>query len=137
MADDDSERRVLSRKALAKEQRRAAYQKAKQRRDSDPRYLLMKQQAKEQRRAAYQKVKERRKAEAQAQKLAAKLGPNPNEVRTRRLQLKFGAPGSSSVSPEVESGPAEGEVAEPAVEGSDLIPAMVINCLSKGSSAAN
>jgi ribosomal silencing factor RsfS len=72
MSADDSDRRVLSRKELAKEQRRAAYQKAKERRATDPRYLAMKEAAKEQRRAAYQKAKERRKAAAAEQKTKLK-----------------------------------------------------------------
>lgn len=59
-----NERRILSRKELAKEQRHAAYQSAKARRATDPRYLAMKEAVKVQRRAAYQKVKDRRKAAA-------------------------------------------------------------------------
>jgi hypothetical protein len=59
-----NERRVLSRKELAKEKRHAMYQSAKARRATDPRYLAMKEAVKVQRRAAYQKVKERRKAVA-------------------------------------------------------------------------
>ena len=72
MSADDSDRRVLSRKELSKEQRRTAYQKAKEWRASDPRYLAMKEAAKEQRRAAYQKEKERRKAVAAEQKAKLK-----------------------------------------------------------------
>lgn len=70
--DDDKERRVLTRKELAKEQRRAAYQRQKTQRATDPRYLAMKEAAKEQRRAAYQKVKQSRKAEAAASKQSTK-----------------------------------------------------------------
>jgi hypothetical protein len=73
MADNDkTERRVLSAKELAKEQRRAAYQRQKSQRASDPRYLAMKAAAKEQRRAAYQRLKESRKAEAAASKRSSK-----------------------------------------------------------------
>ncbi len=70
--DDDAERRILTRKELAKEQRRAAYQRQKAQRATDPRYLAMKEAAKEQRRAAYQKLKEGRQAENVASKRAAK-----------------------------------------------------------------
>lgn len=65
---DAGERRVLSRKEVAKEKRHAMYQSAKERRATDPRYLAMKEAAKTQRRAAYQKVKDRRKAAAADEK---------------------------------------------------------------------
>ncbi len=71
-SDDDDARRILTRKELAKEQRQAAYQRAKEQRASDPRYQAMKQAAKEQRRAAYQRLKQSRKAEATATKAATK-----------------------------------------------------------------
>ncbi len=70
--DDETERRILTRKELAKEQRRAAYQRQKAQRATDPRYLAMKEAAKEQRRAAYKKVKEGRQAESAASKRVAK-----------------------------------------------------------------
>jgi len=69
---DASERRILSQKELAKEQRHAMYQSAKERRATDPRYLAMKEAAKLQRRAAYQKVKEHRKAVAAEEKAKRK-----------------------------------------------------------------
>jgi hypothetical protein len=69
---DVHEQRVLSRKELAKEQRHALYQSAKERRAADPRYLAMKETAKVQRRAVYQKVKERRKAAAADEKAKRK-----------------------------------------------------------------
>jgi hypothetical protein len=65
---DDSERRVLSRKELAREIRHAAYVKAKERRKNDPRVLAMKEAAKKQRRELYQRVKEQRKAAGAEQK---------------------------------------------------------------------
>jgi len=80
----DTERRLLSRKEAAKEQRHAAYLKAKQRRASDPRYLAMKEAAKEQRRAAYQQVKERRRAVALEQKAAQKLSHTAQVAARRR-----------------------------------------------------
>ena len=86
MSADDSDRRVLSRKELAKEQRRTAYQRAKERRATDPRYLAMKEAAKEQRRAAYQKVKERRKAATADQKAKLKA-----ERATQRSEDRAGA----------------------------------------------
>lgn len=131
MSNDDSDRRILSRKALAKEQRRAAYQKAKERRDSDPRYLAMKQQAKEQRRAAYQKLKERRKAEADTQKRAAKRAQTPDDVRTQRLQAKYAKDRATVPLPTDETDRAS---ADPEVATS--VRALVA-WLSKGSNVAN
>ena len=55
-------RTVISRKELARELRRQAYQRAKQARAVDPRYQAMKERAKQQRRELYQKAKEQRKA---------------------------------------------------------------------------
>jgi hypothetical protein len=68
------ERRVLSQRELAKENRRVAYQGAKERRATDPRYLAMKEAARMQRRAAYQKAKERRKALTADDKAKRKAG---------------------------------------------------------------
>jgi hypothetical protein len=68
------ERRVLSRRELAKELRHAAYQSAKERRATDPRYLAMKEAARVQRRAAYQKAKDRRKAATADEKAKRKAG---------------------------------------------------------------
>lgn len=72
MSDDDSQRKILSRKELAKELRRNAYQRAKEQRAKDPRFIKMKEAAKEQRRAAYQKIKEKRKGEEATAKANAK-----------------------------------------------------------------
>jgi len=63
MSDDDSYR-VLSRKELARELRKQAYQKAKERRAKDPRVLAMKEAARQQRREVYQRVKAQRKEAA-------------------------------------------------------------------------
>jgi cell division protein FtsN len=71
MAADDSERRILTRKELAKEQRQAAYKKAKEQRATDPRHLAMKEAAREQRRAQYQKLKQGRAGETAAKKTKA------------------------------------------------------------------
>jgi hypothetical protein len=55
-------RSILSRKELARELRRQAYQKAKLARANDPRHLAMKERARQQRRELYRKAKEQRKA---------------------------------------------------------------------------
>lgn len=82
MSDDDSERRVLSRKELAKEQRKAAYQKAKERRASDPRHLAMNEAVKAQRRADYQKAKASRKTVASEAKASRKA--SASEAKANR-----------------------------------------------------
>jgi hypothetical protein len=76
MSADASERRIVSRKELAKEKRHATYQSAKERRATDPRYLAMKEAARLQQRAAYQKVKDRRKAVAADEKAKRKAERN-------------------------------------------------------------
>jgi hypothetical protein len=92
MSADDSQRKILSRKELAKELRRNAYQRAKERRAKDPRFIAMKEAAKEQRRAAYQKLKEKRKSEEAAAKAISKadrgsrLTQERAEAQTRALQ---------------------------------------------------
>ena len=70
--DDSNERRVLTRKELARELRHQAYQKAKQRRATDPRMIAMKEAAKIRRRELYQQLKERKRTAAAAQKSALK-----------------------------------------------------------------
>jgi hypothetical protein len=71
-----NERRVLSRKELAKETRHAMYQSAKARRATDPRYLAMKEAAKMRRRVVYQKARDRWKAAAADEKAKRKLERN-------------------------------------------------------------
>lgn len=90
MSADDSNGRVLSRKEAAKEQRHAAYQRAKARWANDPRRLAMKEAAKEQRRAAYRKAKERRKAAAVAEKTklrAARCTKESDKLAEARQEL--------------------------------------------------
>lgn len=70
---DAPERRLLSRKEQAREQRHAMYQRAKERQATDPRYLAMKEAVKVQRRATYQKVKEQRKTAAAETKSKLKV----------------------------------------------------------------
>jgi hypothetical protein len=54
---------VISRKELARELRREAYQRAKKARAVDPKHLALKEAAKQRRREVYQEVKKRRKAQ--------------------------------------------------------------------------
>src|SRR5262245_27780109 len=68
--EDSNERTVLTRKALARDLRRLAYKKAKERRASDPRMIAMKEAAKIRRREIYQQAKQRKKAAATAKKKA-------------------------------------------------------------------
>jgi hypothetical protein len=88
-----NERRLLSRKEAAKEQRHAMYQRAKERQAADPRYLAMKEAVKEQRRAAYQKVKEHRKAvvadEKAKKKVERAVECTARRAETDRELLKF------------------------------------------------
>lgn len=69
---DSSERRLLTRKELARELRRQAYERAKKQRAKDPRVIAMKEAAKVRRREAYQKAKAQRQTAAAAAKCAAK-----------------------------------------------------------------
>jgi ribosomal silencing factor RsfS len=89
VSTDGSERRVLSRKELAKEKRHAIYQAAKERRATDPRYVAMKEAAKVQRRAAYQKVKEHRKALA-AEEKAKQKAERAAQSTSRRIEADQG-----------------------------------------------
>ena len=57
-----------SRKEQARQLRRAAYVKAKERRANDPRFIAIKEAMKKRQRAAYQVAKERRKAAVADQK---------------------------------------------------------------------
>jgi hypothetical protein len=74
MVESVVEREVISRKELARQFRRQAYQRAKAARAIDPKHLAMKEVAKQQRRELYQRVKEQRKsrdAERDAERKAA------------------------------------------------------------------
>jgi hypothetical protein len=64
MSDDPNKKepeelRHLSRKEVAREFRKQAYKKAKERRKTDPKFLAQKARAKDMRKAAYQAAKER------------------------------------------------------------------------------
>jgi hypothetical protein len=93
VSDDDSTRRILSRKELFREQRRAAYQAQKERRAQDPRYLAMKEAVKAQRRAAYQAQKERRKAEEATEK--GQAAPAPSKLERLKAARTASAEGSA------------------------------------------
>jgi hypothetical protein len=72
MSDDDLKKGKVSRKEFARQLRRQAYQKAKERRAKDPKHIAMKEAAKQLRRDAYRKAKERRKAAVAEQKAREK-----------------------------------------------------------------
>jgi hypothetical protein len=82
----DGSRSVISRKELARELRRQAYQKAKARRAEDPKHLAMKEAAKVRRRELYQQVKERRKA-GEAVEKAARSAKRSEERMERRASF--------------------------------------------------
>jgi hypothetical protein len=75
---------VLSRKELARELRRQAYQRAKQARATDPRHLAMKQAAKVRRREVYQQVKGKRKEHEAELKARRKVADAAARVETQR-----------------------------------------------------
>lgn len=81
---DPDERRVFSRKEIAKERRHSLYQRAKEQRATDPRYLALKEAVKVQRRAVYQKVNERRKAIAADEKAKRKAERSAQCASKRR-----------------------------------------------------
>ena len=82
----DGSRSVISRKELARELRRQAYQKAKARRAEDPKHLAMKEAAKVRRRELYQQVKERRKA-GEAEEKAARSAKRSEERMEKRASF--------------------------------------------------
>lgn len=82
----DGSRSVISRKELARELRRQAYQKAKARRAEDPKHLAMKEAAKVRRRELYQQVKEQRKA-GEAVEKAARSAKRTEERMEKRASF--------------------------------------------------
>ncbi|MGO9289180.1 MAG: hypothetical protein ACLQIJ_10550 [Polyangia bacterium] len=78
--------RELSRKERARQIRRAAYLRAKERRATDPRFLAMKEAAKRHRREAYQVAKDRMKAAA-----VAKQGAERGKDEARRAAKRVAA----------------------------------------------
>ena len=72
MDPSDLKHGELSRKELARQLRRQAYQRAKERRAADPRHIALKEAMKKRRRALYERVKEQRKAVVAEQKMKKK-----------------------------------------------------------------
>lgn len=79
----DGSRSVISRKELARQLRREAYQKAKAQRAADPKNLAMKEAAKTRRREVYQQVKARRK-EGEAEQKAKRSAKHAEERAEER-----------------------------------------------------
>ncbi|HEX4477926.1 MAG TPA: hypothetical protein VH142_22710 [Polyangiaceae bacterium] len=65
---NDSDEKAESRKELAKRIRRAAYQRAKERRAEDPKFIALKEAMKERRRVAAREANARKKASIAARK---------------------------------------------------------------------
>ena len=78
----------LSRKETARQQRRAAYLRAKERRANDPKQLVFKEAMKQRQREAYQASRERRKEATKAMK--ARRSEQQAETRAAQArQLKL------------------------------------------------
>jgi hypothetical protein len=86
MDEADSKRARPTRKEIARQIRREAYQKAKAFRAADPRYAAMKESMKERRRSAYQRAKAQRKLAA-AEKKADELQKRADERATADKEL--------------------------------------------------
>jgi hypothetical protein len=87
----DGSRSVISRKELARQLRRQAYQKAKAQRAVDPKHLAMKEAAKARQRELYQQIKARRKsadAEQKAKRAAKRADERAEAKATFVSQLK-------------------------------------------------
>lgn len=96
-AEDDSEasghrgegsgaglREVISRKELARQLRRQAYQRAKAARAADPKHLALKEAAKLRRRELYRQVKESRKARDAEREAARKAAEAKDRAEAKR-----------------------------------------------------
>jgi len=70
---NSQEIRRLSRQEAAREYRKQAYKKAKERRKTDPKFLAQKERAKEMRKAAYQAAKSRNQSFAKKKKEISKI----------------------------------------------------------------
>jgi hypothetical protein len=75
MNDSSTDEAKLSRKEAARQQRRAAYLRAKERRATDPRQLALKEAMKQRQREAYRAAKERRKEATRAMQPLKLLRP--------------------------------------------------------------
>ena len=80
---------LAAQKATQKVMRRAAYQKAKQRRATDPRYLELKQVAKARRREFAERAKEQRRAVKTAEKSAEKTHRSSSRAQSEGEQRAF------------------------------------------------
>ncbi len=80
---DEADDRIISRKELARQMRRQAYQRAKEQRAKDPRHLAMKEELKKRRREQYQQLKEKRKAETAKKKTQAKVARRREQSEAR------------------------------------------------------
>jgi hypothetical protein len=77
--DDDKP----TRRELARQHRKIAYQRAKAARAADPRYIAMKEAAKQRRREAYKQAKERRKLAAGKVKQESKVQKEEHRTEER------------------------------------------------------
>jgi hypothetical protein len=92
MADDSAGDPQLSRKELARQFRRAAYQRAKEHRANDPKQVTMKEAMKLRRCAEYKAGKERRKAFAAEQKTRREARESESRALKARELMKLVKP---------------------------------------------
>ncbi|HTV18114.1 MAG TPA: hypothetical protein VMG12_05570 [Polyangiaceae bacterium] len=110
-------REVISRKELARQLRRQAYQRAKAARAADPKHLAMKEVAKQRRRELYQRVKEQRKAR-DAELDAKKKASDARERTEAKRQLAERV--RSAIGPASEPGRALARDIERALQCADV-----------------
>ncbi len=79
-----AETHVVSRKELARQYRRQAYQRAKQARATDPKHLAMKEAVKVRRREMYQQVKAQRKVRDAALETNRKAAESQSRAEAKR-----------------------------------------------------
>jgi len=110
-------REVISRKELARQLRRQAYQRAKAARATDPKHLAMKEAAKLRRRELYRQVKEQRKAR-EAEQDAKRKTANAKEHAEAKRQLAERV--KSAIGPASEPGRALARDIERALQCADV-----------------
>jgi hypothetical protein len=108
---------VISRKELARELRREAYQRAKKARAVDPRHLALKEVAKQRRREAYQEVKKRRKEQDAA--LEAKHKVAQAQARTE-AKRQLGERVRNVIAQATDPGPSLARDIERALQSADV-----------------
>lgn len=86
--DEQPNEPKLSRKEWARQQRRAAYLRAKEQRANDPKQLAFKEAMKERRREANELVKARRKAATREQR--AQRAEQKRAARDQQLRIVVG-----------------------------------------------